>query len=104
MRDIVWLTIELAVAIASFVLGKFVFPHIPQDKLAVLAEWAKRFVIWARDFSEAEGAVKFEMVITELQKICEEYGVSATRAQLEAIVQTAYDSMIKGMSESDNAA
>jgi len=97
MRDIVWLTIELAAAIAAFVLGKFVFPHIPQDKFEILAAWASRFVIWARDFSEAEGAVKFEMVITELQKICEEYGVSATRSQLEAVVQAAYDAMKAGM-------
>ena len=97
MNNILWLTIELAAAIAAFVLGKFVFPHIPQDKFEILAAWASRFVIWARDFSEADGDVKFEMVITELQKICGEYGVTATREQLEAIVQAAYDAMIAGM-------
>ena len=103
MNNIVWLTIQLAVAVAFFVLGKFVFPAIPKDKLAILAEWATRFVVWARDFMDAEGEQKFEVVIGELEKICAEYGVSATRSQLEAIVQTAYDAMIKGMADHDPA-
>lgn len=103
MNNIIWLTVQLAVAVAFFVLGKFVFPAIPKDKLDILAKWATRFVIWARDFMDAEGEQKFEVVINELEKICAEYGVHATRSQLEAIVQAAYDAMIRGMADNDPA-
>ena len=100
MTDIMWLGIQFVIAVAFFVLGKFVFPAIPKDKLAIITSWAEKFVVWARDFfAETEGELKMKMVLEQLRIVAEQYGLVITDEQLEAIAQTAYDSMKKGMGE-----
>lgn len=98
MDNLVFLGIQLLIAVICFVLGKYVFPAIPKDKLAIITAWAEKFVIWARDFfEEAEGELKMQMVLQQLRLIAEQYGIAMTDEQLEAIAQTAYDAMKRGM-------
>lgn len=102
MNNIIWFAVELAVAIAFFILGKYVFPAIPVDKLQLITAWAERFVIWARDFfEESEGEIKMKMVVEQLGIIAKEYGLEFTEDQLVAIAQTAYDAMKQGMAAHD---
>lgn len=100
MDNLIFLGIQLLIGVICFLVGKYVFPRIPQDKLAIITAWAEKFVIWARDFfQEAEGELKMQMVLQQLRLIAEQYGISMTDEQLTAIAQTAYDAMKKGMVE-----
>lgn len=107
MDNIIVLTIQLAVAVAAFALGKYVFPNIPKSvskKLQELSGWAEQFVIWAREFMKsASGKEKMDKVVEQLKKIADEAGLKVTEEQLRAIAQTAYEAMMAGEKESNTA-
>lgn len=107
MDNIIVLAIQLAVAVAAFALGKYVFPNIPKsvsEKLQELSVWAEQFVIWAREFMKsASGKEKMDKVIEQLKKIADEAGLKVTEEQLRAIAQTAYEAMMAGKKESNTA-
>ena len=87
----------------AFCAGKYIFPNIPasvKDKLAELAEWAAKFVVWAREFKKTEsGEKKMEAVVKQLKEIAEKAGMDVTEDQLKAIAQTAYEAMKAGEAE-----
>lgn len=93
-----------AVTLGAFLLGKYVFPNIPQtvtNKLAELSEWAAKFVEWAKEFKKDKtGAEKMAAVVEQLKKIADEAGLDVTEDQLKAIAQTAYNAMKAGEKES----
>lgn len=107
MDNIIVLAIQLAVAVAAFALGKYVFPNIPKSvskKLQELSGWAEQFVIWAREFMKsASGKEKMDKVVEQLKKIADEAGLKVTEEQLRAIAQTAYEAMIAGEKENNTA-
>ena len=107
MDNIIVLAIQLAVAVAAFALGKYVFPNIPKSvskKLQELSGWAEQFVIWAREFMKsASGKEKMDKVVEQLKKIADEAGLKVTEEQLRAIAQTAYNAMKAGEKESNTA-
>lgn len=107
MDNIIVLAIQLAVAVAAFALGKYVFPNIPKsvsEKLQELSGWAEQFVIWAREFMKsASGKEKMDKVVEQLKKIADEAGLKVTEEQLRAIAQTAYEAMMAGEKESNTA-
>ena len=107
MDNIIVLAIQLAVAVAAFALGKYVFPNIPKSvskKLQELSGWAEQFVIWAREFMKsASGKEKMDKVVEQLKKIADEAGLKVTEEQLRAIAQTAYEAMMAGEKESNTA-
>lgn len=107
MDNIIVLAIQLAVAVAAFALGKYVFPNIPKsvsEKLQELSGWAKQFVIWAREFMKsASGKEKMDKVVEQLKKIADEAGLKVTEEQLRAIAQTAYEAMMAGKKEGNTA-
>lgn len=107
MDNIIVLAIQLAVAVAAFALGKYVFPNIPKsvsEKLQELSGWAKQFVIWAREFMKsASGKEKMDKVVEQLKKIADEAGLKVTEEQLRAIAQTAYEAMMAGQKEAEQA-
>ena len=94
MNDIIFAAINLGIAVAFFVLGKYVFPKIPKtitDKLFELGQMAEKFVVWAREFMKSStGAEKMEKVVEMLKEVAEEAGLKVTDEQLQAIVQAAY--------------
>ena len=107
MDNIIVLAIQLAVAVAAFALGKYVFPNIPKsvsEKLQELSGWAEQFVIWAREFMKsASGKEKMDKVVEQLKKIADEAGLKVTEEQLRAIAQTAYEAMMAGQKEAEQA-
>ena len=89
--------------VGAFCAGKFIFPKIPasvKDKLVDLAEWAAKFVVWAREFLKTEsGEKKMAAVVEQLKQIAAEAGIEVTEEQLKAIAQTAYEAMKAGEAE-----
>ena len=108
MNDIIFAAINLGIAEAFFVLGKYVFPKIPKtitDKLFELGQMAEKFVVWAREFMKSStGAEKMEKVVEMLKEVAEEAGLKVTDEQLQAIVQAAYEAMKAGEKEAQQAA
>lgn len=95
--------IYAAVTMAAFLVGKYVFPKLPQDmkdKLAILADWAAKFVIWAKEFLDKKtGTEKMAAVVEQLKRIADEAGIEVTEEQLKAIAQAAYEAMKAGEAE-----
>lgn len=102
-KEVIFSIIYCAVTVGAFCAGKYIFPNIPasaKDKLKDLAEWAEKFVVWAREFKKTEsGEKKMEAVIKQLKAIADEVGMSVTEDQLKAIAQTAYEAMKAGEAE-----
>lgn len=99
-KEVIFSIIYCLVTVGAFCVGKFIFPKIPvsvKDKLADLAEWAAKFVIWAREFLKTEsGEKKMAAVVEQLKQIATEAGLKVTAEQLKAIAQTAYEAMKAG--------
>lgn len=95
--------IYAAVTVAAFLVGKYVFQRVPQDmkdKLVILADWATKFVVWAREFMDKKtGAEKMAAVVEQLKRIADEAGIEVTEEQLKAIAQAAYEAMKAGEAE-----
>lgn len=108
MNNIIILAVQLAVAIAAFTLGKYVFPNIPKsvsEKLEELSGWATQFVVWAREFMKSStGKEKMDKVVEQLKKIADEAGIQVTEEQLRAIAQTAYEAMKAGEKDASQTA
>lgn len=103
MDKIIFLAVELGIAVAFFCLGKFVFPNIPKtafEKLTTMSDWAAKFVVWAREFLKTStGPEKMEMVVEKLKAIADRAGIDITKEELQAIAQTAYEAMKAGEKE-----
>ena len=99
--------IYATVTVAAFLVGKYVFPRVPQDmkdKLVILADWATKFVVWAREFLDKKtGAEKMAAVVEQLKRIADEAGIEVTEEQLKAIAQAAYEAMKAGEAEATPA-
>lgn len=102
-KEIIFSLIYCIVTVGAFCAGKYIFPKIPEsakEKLTYLAEWAAKFVIWAREFLKTEsGEEKMAAVVRQLKAIAEEAGLDVTEEQLKAIAQTAYEAMKAGEAE-----
>lgn len=102
-KEVIFSIIYCLVTVGAFCAGKYIFPRIPvsvRDKLTNLADWAAKFVIWAREFLKTEsGEKKMDAVVEQLKKIAEETGLDVTEEQLKAIAQTAYETMKAGEAE-----
>ena len=103
MNDIIFLAVQLGIAVAAFIAGKFVFPNIPKnvmDKLTTLSQWAAKFVEWAKEFMKKQtGEEKMAAVVEKLKEIADEAGIDVTEDQLRAIAQSAYNAMKAGEKE-----
>lgn len=107
MDNIIVAAIQLGVAIAAFVVGKYVFPNIPKsvtEKLNTLGQWASQFVVWAKEFMKSStGEEKMTKVVEKLKEIADEAGLKVTEDQLKAIAQAAYEAMKAGEKEAVTA-
>ena len=70
MSDIIYFGIMLAISILSFVMGKFVFPKIPNDNMEIIEKWAIKIVHFCRQFlAGEEGEKKMEKAVSLLDQI-----------------------------------
>jgi hypothetical protein len=106
-KDVLFAIIYCVVTVGAFCAGKYIFPNIPasvKDKLTDLADWAAKFVVWAREFLKTEsGEKKMAAVVEQLKEIAAEAGIDVTEDQLKAIAQTAYEAMKAGEAEAQPA-
>ena len=94
MSDIIYFGIMLAISILSFVMGKFVFPKIPNDNMEIIEKWAIKIVHFCRQFlAGEEGEKKMEKAVSLLDQIQHKYDMNLTEEELKAIIQYAYDKM-----------
>ncbi len=107
MNDIILLAVQLGIAVAAFVAGKYVFLKVPKtvtDKLNVLSQWAAQFVVWAKEFMKKQtGEEKMAAVVEKLKEIADEAGLDVTEDQLKAIAQSAYNALKAGEKEAETA-
>lgn len=100
MNNVIFAAVYFGVTLAAFLLGKYVFPKVPQtvtDKLVMLSDWATEFVVWAREFLKSKtGEEKMAAVVDKLKEIADEAGLNVTEDQLKAIAQSAYEAMKAG--------
>lgn len=106
-KEVIFSIIYCLVTVGAFCAGKYIFPKIPasvKDKLTDLAEWAAKFVVWAREFLKTEsGEKKMAAVVEQLKAIAQKAGLDVTEDQLKAIAQTAYEAMKAGEAEAQPA-
>ena len=94
MGDIIYFGIMLAISILSFVMGKFVFPKIPNDNMEIIEKWAIKIVHFCRQFlAGEEGEKKMDKAVSLLDQIQHKYDMNLTEEELKAIIQYAYDKM-----------
>ena len=96
-KNLIFLLIQIVVAVIFYIVGKYV-PASKIDEveraLFLIAEWADKFVRYARQFLQCEsGEDKMKYVVDELSKIAEQNKWNVTTEQITAIAQTAYDKM-----------
>lgn len=111
-HETVKLIATLTVTILAFVLGKYVFPKIPQEtidqvtsKVNLIINYADKFVSWAKEFcKDKTGPEKMDEVVKQLTGIAERYNIDITEDEIRAIAQKAYDAMIAGEKAADAAA
>ena len=104
-NKIVFLILELVVAVIAFLFGKYAVPKADNLKNSTafgnvnkLEQWASKFVRWAREFmSERSGKAKMKKVTEMLKEVAAEVGIDVSDEKLQAIIQTAYEEMIAGM-------
>lgn len=93
--------IELVILIGAFLIGKYVFPNVPEEtikdvttKISIIVEYADKFVAWAKQFmGSASGQDKMDMVVNQLSIIAKRYNLDISEIEIKAIVQKAYDNM-----------
>lgn len=96
INNIIYYGVMLLLTIIAFILGKFVFPKVPVDKIKLIESWAIRFINWAKEFlCDKSGEEKMDAVIDQLRKICYENKIELSDEQLRAIAQTAYNTILK---------
>ena len=94
MDDIIYFGIMLAISILSFIMGKFVFPKIPNDNMEIIEKWAIKIVHFCLQFlAGEEKKKKMEKAISLLDQIQHKYDMNLTEEELKAIIQYAYDKM-----------
>lgn len=104
-NKIAFLLLQLVVAVAAFLFGKYVVPKTNNLKNSTafgnvykLEQWASKFVRWTREFmSGRSGTAKMNKATEMLKEIAAEAGIDVSEEKLQAIVQTAYEEMIAGM-------
>ena len=104
-NEITILVVQLLVAVAAFLFGKYVVPKTNNLKNSTafgnvykLEQWASKFVRWAREFmSGTSGTAKMNKVTEMLKEVATEAGIEVSDENLQAIVQTAYEEMIAGI-------
>lgn len=108
MENIIMQAISLGITVAAFLAGRYILPSFTKDvtnKLNVLAQWADKFVVAAREFMKtSSGAEKMDKVVEQLKAIAKEAGLNVTEEQLKAIAQSAYEAMKAGQQEAEKPA
>lgn len=92
MDRVIYYGIMFIIAVLTYLFGRYIMPHIPEDKMAFLEYWAEKFIAWAEDkMRDSTGREKMEAVIAKLQEKAAEKGLNLTDDDIYALAQLSYD-------------
>lgn len=107
MNEIIYYAISLVIAVATFLLGKYVFPTMKQyigepdaGTITGIAYWVYKFVVSAKNqFGDNCGKQKLQYVTKQVKALCDKYKIGLTDEQIRALIEDAYTSMKKSYNE-----
>ena len=107
MDKIIICAIQLVITIASFLLGKYVFPAVKQyfselnnENVSTVAYWVYKFVISAKNqFGDNCGKQKLEYVTEQVSDFCQRNNINLTDEQIRALIEDAYVLMKQNYNE-----
>lgn len=96
--------IIIVIMVLSYIYGRYISPRLHPgavdqtkkalDELTLVANYADKFVIWAREFLKNKpGTEKMDEVLSKLEEVTRKYKLVMTSEQLKAIAQAAYENM-----------
>ena len=108
MSNIVSTIIEVVVLIAGFLCMKYI-PSVSKGTtnttnnittitaaLDCVSKAAYSFVVWAKNkMTEQTGNEKFDFVVKQVIKFCEDKNIELTEEQVKAIVESSYEKMMQ---------
>ena len=112
MSDFLYLILQIVILCGSYFIGRYIIPITGYtettadivQKFNLMVDYADKFVAWAKQFMKSyTGPEKMEAVVAELVKIAEKYDINISRTEIIAIAQKAYDNMMAGITEAENA-
>lgn len=112
LTDILFLVLQIVILCGSYFIGRYIIPITGYtetitdvtQKFNLIVDYADKFVAWAKYFMKSyTGSEKMEAVVAELVKIAEKYNIDISRTEIIAIAQKAYDNMMAGIAEAENA-
>ena len=110
--DFLYLILQIIILCGSYFIGRYIIPitgyteniNDISQKFNLMVDYADKFVAWAKYFMKSyTGSEKMEAVVTELVKVAEKYDINISRTEIIAIAQKAYDNMMAGITEAENA-
>lgn len=112
VSDFLYLILQVVILCGSYFIGRYIIPitgytesiNDVAQKFNLMVDYADKFVAWAKYFMKSyTGSEKMEAVVTELVKVAEKYDIDISRTEIIAIAQKAYDNMMAGITEAENA-
>lgn len=112
LTDILFLVLQIVILCGSYFIGRYIIPitgytetiNDVAQKFNLMVDYADKFVAWAKYFMKSyTGSEKMEAVVSELVKVAEKYDIDISRTEIVAIAQKAYDNMMAGITEAENA-
>ena len=100
--EIIILIIQLAVIVASYLVGKYIVPKMSEDELKtfeLVKGWVEQFVNEAANFVNYTGEEKKKYVTDQIVKILNEKGITMSEAQISALIETAYNTFTRAKEE-----
>lgn len=101
--ETIFLILEVIVILSAYLVGKYIVPKLSQDELKTLQlvkGWIETFVNEAANFTEYTGPEKKQYVSEQIAKFLNEKGITMTKEQISALIETAYNNFKKGQQES----
>ena len=112
VSDFLYLILQVVILCGSYFIGRYIIPitgytetiNDVAQKFNLMVDYADKFVAWAKYFMKSyTGSEKMEAVVSELIKVAEKYDIDISRTEIVAIAQKAYDNMMAGITEAENA-
>lgn len=104
MNDILFETLKLIVMVAIVVLTRYVVPWVKErvdaEKMSVVADWAKRAVLYAQQTMWSESGEERKAIVTKfLKEMLTEKNIAISEEQIDILIEAA----VKEMKISENS-
>ena len=95
MENIVFYVIELFIAAAAFLIGRFVKPKTASfSYVSSVYRWSQSFVAYCAHFrNDLSGEEKMQYLVKSVGRLCRKAGLDFSDEQITALGQLAYNEM-----------